>query len=149
VHPFHGAPRAHTILEVLSLLVLAAILASAAAPTVARAGRRYAAWSAGRELRSDLVLARTRAILDGATARVVVDTLRGRYAVVAVGGDTLRRKSLGPGLLLRTTAWRQEILFTARGTSSLYSTTWVGVDGDPDARWHGARVAPTGAVTAM
>lgn len=130
-------------------MVVAAILASAAVPTLARASRRYAAWTAGRELRSDLVLARTRAILDGATVRVAVDTLRGRYALLAASGDTLRRRAVAPGLVLRTTAWRQEILFTARGTSSLYSTTWVGVGGDLDARWHGARVAPTGAVTPM
>lgn len=144
-----GARRAHTLVEILSALVVAAILASAALPPVARATRRYSAWSAGRELRSDLVLARTRAILDGATVRVAVDTLRGRYAIVAASGDTLRHKQLAAGLLVRTTAWRQEVLFTARGTSNLYSTTWVGVAGDPDARWHGARVAPTGAVNPM
>lgn len=145
----HGAHRAFTLVEVLSALVLLAILASVAAPNLTRAARRYAAWSAGHELRSDLVLARTRAVLDGATVRVVVDTVQGRYVVLAANGDTLRRRALAPRLLLRTTAWRQEILFTSRGTSSLYSTTWVGVAGDPDARWHGARVAPTGAVTSM
>jgi prepilin-type N-terminal cleavage/methylation domain-containing protein len=145
----HRARRAFTLVEVLSALVLLAILASTAAPTVSRAARRYAAWSAGHELRSDLVVARTRAVLDGATVRVVVDTLRARYVVIAASGDTLRSRALGSALLIRTTAWRQEILFTSRGTSSLYSTTWVGVAGDPDARWHGARVAPTGAVTSM
>lgn len=144
-----SARRAFTLVEVLSALVLLAILASAAVPLVSRAARRYASWSAGHELRSDLVLARTRAVLDGATVRVVMDTLRARYVVTAADGDTLRRRALATGLFLRTTAWRQEILFTSRGTSNLYSTTWVGVDGDPDARWHGARVAPTGAVTSM
>lgn len=139
---------AHSLVELLIGLAVAAILVSAAAPSVAGAARSYAAWSAGRELRADLGLARARAILDGATVRVALDTLGGRYTVVGPVGNVLRQRQLGPGLVLRTTATRQEILFTARGTSSLYSTTWIG-RADPDARWHGARVAPTGAVTAM
>lgn len=131
------------------MLAAAAVVASAAAPSLSRARRAYAAWSAGRELRADLVVARTRAILDGATVRVALDTLRGRYAVVGPAGDTLRRRELPEFLRLRTTAARQEVLFTARGTSNLYSTTWIGGATDPDLRWHGARVAPTGAVSGM
>jgi prepilin-type N-terminal cleavage/methylation domain-containing protein len=143
------ARSAYSILELLVVLTILAILVSAASPAISRASRRYTALSAARELRSDLVAARTRAILEGATVRVVVDTLVGSYGVVTAEGDTVRRRRLPSVLLLRSTAWRQEILFTPRGTSSLYSTTWIGVAGDPDAHWHGARVAPTGAVIAL
>jgi prepilin-type N-terminal cleavage/methylation domain-containing protein len=148
MHGFVAANRGHSLVELLVALAAIAILLSVAAPSVARAARRYAAWSAARELRAELVAARTRAILEGATVRVVVDTMAARYRVVTASGDTVRTRTLAHGLVLRTTAWRQEILFTARGTSSLYSTTWVAA-GDPDARWHGARVAPSGAVIAL
>jgi prepilin-type N-terminal cleavage/methylation domain-containing protein len=143
------ARSAYSIVELLVVVTVLAILVALASPAISQASRRYAALSAARELRSDLVAARTRAILDGATVRVVVDTLAGTYELVTADGDTVRRRTLPSVLLLRSTAWRQEILFTARGTSSLYSTTWIGVAGDPDARWHGARVAPTGAVIAL
>ena len=143
------ARSAYSIVELLVVVTVLAILVALASPAISQASRRYAALSAARELRSDLVAARTRAILDGATVRVVVDTLAGTYGLVTADGDTVRRRTLPSVLLLRSTAWRQEILFTARGTSSLYSTTWIGVAGDPDARWHGARVAPTGAVIAL
>jgi hypothetical protein len=143
------AQSAHSIIELLLVMTLLAILAAVALPPISRASIRYAALSSARELRTDLVAARTRAILDGATVRVVIDTLAGTYRVILGEGDTVRRRALPPELLLRSTAWRQEILFTPRGTSSLYSTTWIGVAGDPDARWHGARVAPTGAVLAL
>lgn len=138
--------RGHSLIEAITVLALIALLVASASPTVSRSARRYAAWSAARELRGELVAARTRAVLGGVTVRVVVDTLRSAYRVVGAESDTLRIRRLSPGLFLRTTAVRQEILFTARGTSSLYSTTWIGVTGDPDARWHGTRVAPTGAV---
>jgi Tfp pilus assembly protein FimT len=136
-------------MELLVVLAAAAVVAASAGPPLSKFRRGYAAWSAGRDLRADLVVARTRAILDGATVRVALDTLRGRYVVVCASGDTLRRRELPTILQLRTTAARQEVLFTARGTSNLYSTSWVGSASDPDVRWHGARVAPTGAVSAM
>lgn len=141
-----GTPRAHTLVELLAVLLLVAILASVAAPVVARSSRRYAASTAARELRADLIAARTRAILDGGTVRVAIDTVAAQYRVISASGDTVRGRKLSPGLFLGTTATRQEILFTARGTSSLYSTTWIGVVDDPGARWHATRVAPTGAV---
>jgi len=147
--PLRRSAQGHTLVELLIGLAVLAILASAAAPSVARAARSYSAWSAGRELRADLALARSRAILDGGTARVLMDTLGPGYTIVGPAGEVLRRRILGSGLLLRTTATRQEVLFTARGTSSLYSTTWVGRADDAGARWHGARVAPTGVVTAL
>ena len=141
-----ASSSAHSGIEVLVVVAILAILVAVASPAVSGASRRYAALSAARELHADLVAARTRAILDGVTVRVVVDTLTASYRVVTAGGETVRRRTLPSTLLLRSTAWRQEILFTPRGTSSLYSTTWIGVADDPDVRWHGARVAPTGTV---
>lgn len=138
--------RGFTLLEILILLVVAGILLSIAGPSLATSHRRYAVLVAVRTLKADIAQARVRAILDGATVRVVLDTLAGGYQLEGAGPAPLRRRSLPPGLLLRTTAYRQEILFGPRGTSNLYSTTWIGVAGDPDARWHGVRVIPTGAI---
>lgn len=128
------------------MLVVLAILASAAWPPIARHDRRFAARAAARELAGDLARARSRAILSGQTIRVAIDTVGGRWRATSASGDSVLAGRLGAGLALRTTAYRQRILFTARGTSDLYSTTWIAVASDPDARWHGLRVAPTGAI---
>lgn len=149
---------AFTLLEVLLLLIVLGILIGIAVPSLARSQRRYAALTAARTLRADIAHARLRAILDAATVRVVMDTARGQYRLEAdrleadrlegAGRKVIRERRLAPGLTLRTSAHRQEILFSARGTSNLYSTTWVGVGRDPDARWHRVRVVPTGAIEA-
>jgi Tfp pilus assembly protein FimT len=154
---------AFTLLEVLLLLVVLGILIGIAVPSLARSQRRYAALTAARTLRADIAHARLRAILDAATVRVIMDTTRGQYRLEVdrleadrleadrlegAGRKVIRERRLAPGLTLRTSAHRQEILFSARGTSNLYSTTWVGVGRDPDARWHRVRVVPTGAIEA-
>ncbi|MFN2383098.1 MAG: GspH/FimT family protein [Gemmatimonadota bacterium] len=142
---------AFSLIEALTVLVLLGILLAAAAPPLARAQRRFAAGGAARELRGDLARARVRAILSGQTVRVVLDTLGAGWRVeggpLPVGGTGVLRRSLPAGLTLRTTASNQVILFTARGTSSLYSTAWIYPTTDPDARWHRVQVAPTGAVS--
>lgn len=143
------APRGRagfSLLDALVLLTVLGILVGIAAPSLARSQRRYAAFVAARTLRADVAHARLRAILDAATVRLVIDTVQASYRLERADSTVLRERALAPGLLLRTTAHRQEILFSARGTSNLYSTTWVAVDGDPGARWHGVRVIPTGAV---
>jgi hypothetical protein len=86
------------------------------------------------------------AILRGRTVTVVVDTVAGSYAVTESGGDSLLSRAVSPSVRIRTTANRQSIPFTARGTTDLYSTTWIGPAEDPDGAWHGIRVAPSGAV---
>jgi hypothetical protein len=50
---------------------------------------------------------------------------------------------------IRTTANRQSIPFTARGTTDLYSTTWIGPAADPGGTWHGIRVSPSGALSRL
>lgn len=142
------ARSGQTLLEIVVVAFLIGLLASLVAPTLARTTRRAEAVSAARELRADLVAARTRAVLDGATVRVAIDTVGLRYRIVA-GADTVRVRDLGHRLFLKTNAVRGEVLFTPRGTSSIYSTTWIGVRDDPGARWHGTRVAPTGAVSVL
>lgn len=138
--------RGHSLLETLLVLAVLAILLSLAAPPFARWDRRFAAAAAARALRGDLARARTDAVLRGQSVSVGLDTLTGAWRTTTAAGDTLRSRELGPGLALRTTAHRQRVLFTARGTSDLYSTTWIRVIEDPDAREHGLRVAPTGAI---
>lgn len=134
------------------MLVLLGIFVAAAAPSVARAQRRFAAGGAARELRADLARARVHAILTGQTVRVVLDTLGAGWRIeegpgVAGGDAAVVQRRLPAGLILRTTASGQEILFTARGTSNLYSTAWIYPAADPDARWHRVQVAPTGALS--
>lgn len=135
-----------TLLEALIVLAVLSILVGIALPPLARAQRRFGAYTAARELRADVTHARIRAILDGATVRVVMDTASARYRVERADRTLLRVRELPPGIVLRTSAHRQEIVFSARGTSNLYSTTWIGVGGDADAHWHGLRVIPTGAL---
>lgn len=137
-----------TLLDLLVALSVLAILVALAVPPLSRVERRAAAGVAARELRADLARARIRAILDGATTRVEIDTAAGRYRIVDGSGRRLLERVLPPGVVLRTTAHRQSIPFTARGTSNLYSTTSIGVPADPRARWHVVRVAPTGSVEA-
>lgn len=128
------------------VLVVLAILLSAAWPPVARWGRRFESAAGARELAADLARARSAAVLRGETVTVSLDTLAGAWRATTASGDTLLHGRLGPGLRLTTTANRERVLFTARGTGDLYSTTWVGVPTDPAARLHGLRVAPTGAI---
>lgn len=135
-----------TLLDLLVALSVLAILVALAVPPLSRAERRAAAGMAARELRADLARTRIRAILDGSTAWVEIDTAAGRYQVVDGSGRRLLERVLPPGVVLKTTAHRQSIPFTARGTSNLYSTTSIGIPADPDARWHVLRVAPTGSV---
>ena len=143
-----GLRAGFTLLEIVIVLTVAGILIGIAAPSLARAHRRHAAYAAGRTLRADVAQARLKAILEGATVRVVIDTLAARYRVEDSARTVWRERALPEGLVLRTTAYRQEVLFSARGTSNLYSTTWIGVGDDPEARSHGVRVIPTGAIEA-
>ena len=143
---------AFSLIEMVTVLVLLGILLAAAAPPLARAQRRFAAAGAARELRGDLARARVRAILSGQTVRVELDTLGPGWQIAGgppPGGGSLTvvRRVLPAGLVLRTTAAGQSILFTARGTSNLYGTVWIYPAEDPDARWHRVQVAPTGALS--
>jgi Tfp pilus assembly protein FimT len=138
--------RGHTLVEVLLVLTFLSILLAAAMPDLGRAHRRYAALAAARRLRADLVHVRTEAILRGRTVTVVIDTAEGSYDATEAGGDSLLSRQVPPSVRIRTTANRQSIPFTARGTTDLYSTTWIGPAEDPDGAWHGIRVAPSGAV---
>jgi Tfp pilus assembly protein FimT len=131
---------------VLLVLFVLGVLLAVAVPDLGRAHRRYAAVAAARQLRADLVHARMEAILRGRTVTVVIDTVSGSYAVTEAGGDSLLSRAVPPSVRIRTTANRQSIPFTARGTTDLYSTTWIGPAEDPDGAWHGIRVAPSGAM---
>lgn len=135
-----------TVLELAVALIAAGVLLALAVPAVSSVERRLGAYVAASTFRSDVTGARQHAILDGATVRVVLDTLVGAYHVEDVDRRVLRRRRLRAGLALKTTAHRQEILFSPRGTSNLYSTTWIGVRRDPDGRWYGLRVLPSGAI---
>lgn len=137
-----------TLVELILASIVLAILITLAAPPFGRTERRWAAYTAARALAADVARARQRAIRDRRTVRVVLDTLEGSYEVQPAGGNPLLRRRLRPDLRLRTSAYRQEILFSGRGTSSLYATAWVGVRGDPRAREHRIRVLPTGAIEA-
>lgn len=135
-----------TLVELLVTSIVLAILLALAAPPLGRGERRWAAYAAGRTLAAEVARARQRAIQDRRTVRVVLDTLEGTYQVRPSFGDPLPRRRLRPDLRLGTTAYRQEILFSGRGTSSLYAAAWVGVRDDPEAREHRIRVLPTGAI---
>lgn len=138
--------RAFAALDLFVALVVLAILLSLALPSLAGRERRAAADAAARRLRGDLARARAAAVLGGATVTVALDTTAGGWTASTAGGDTLFTTRLRSDLALRTTAHRQAIPFTARGTSNLYSTTWVLVPADPDAPWRGTRVSPAGTV---
>lgn len=136
----------HSLLEMAVVLVVLAVLLSAAWPQVARWSRRFESAAAARELAADLARARSAAVLRGETVTVSLDTLAGAWRAIAASGDTILDGRLEHPLRLTTTAHRERVLFTARGTGDLYSTTWIVVPDDPDARSHGLRVAPTGAI---
>lgn len=136
----------HSLVDVLLVLVVLGVLLATAVPDLGRAHRRYAALSAARQLRADLAHARMEAILRGRTVTVVIDTVAGSYGLTEAGGASLLSRRVPTSVHLRTTANRQSIPFTARGTTDLYSTTWVGPAEDPEGTWHGIRVAPSGAL---
>ena len=140
------ANSGHSLVDVLLVLFVLGVLLAAVVPDLGRAHRRYAAVAAARQLRADLAHARMEAILRGRTVTVVIDTVSGSYAVTEAGGDSLLSRAVPPSVRIRTTANRQSIPFTARGTTDLYSTTWIGPAEDPDGAWHGIRVAPSGAM---
>ena len=135
-----------TLVELILASIVLAILLALAAPPFGRSERRWAAYTAARTLAADVARARQRAIQDRRTVRVVLDTMDGSYEVRPTDGKPLPRRRLRSDLRLGTTAHRQEILFSGRGTSSLYAAAWVGVPGDPRAREHRIRVLPTGAI---
>lgn len=137
----------HTLVDVILVLFVMGILVAAAVPDLGRAQRRYAAHAAARQLRSDLAQARMEAILRGKTVTIAIDTAAGSYGATDAGGASLLSRTMPPSVRIRTTANRQSIPFTARGTTDLYSTTWIGPAADPDGTWHGIRVAPSGALT--
>ena len=138
----------HTLVDVLLVLFLIGILLSSAAPDVARAHRRYTALTSARHLRSDLARARMDAILRGKTVTIAIDTLAGTWTGTDADGLAVLEGGVPSTIVVRTTAHRQSIPFTARGTTDLYSTTWIGPAGDPEGHWHGIRVAPSGALSA-
>jgi len=136
----------HSLADVLLVLFVLGVLLSTAVPDLGRAHRRYAALTAARQLRADLARARMDAILRGTTVTVAIDTVAGSWAASDADGAPLLAGRVPPAVAIRTTANRQSIPFTARGTTDLYSTTWIGPAGDPEGRWHGVRVAPSGAL---
>lgn len=138
--------RGWTILELAVAILVLGILLQIAVPSLATWRNREAARAAARKFRADLARARTSAVMRGETIAVQLDTLAPGYAVRTLAGDTLFERSLEPVLALRTTAHLQRVLFTARGTGSLYATTWIAVRDDAEARWLGTRVTPTGAI---
>lgn len=135
-----------TLVELILASIVLAILFALAAPPLGRSERRWAAYAAARTLAAEVARARQRAIQDRRTVRLILDTLEGSYEVRPTGAEPLPKRRLRPDLTLGTTAYRQEILFSGRGTSSLYATAWIGVRGDPEAREHRIRVLPTGAI---
>jgi prepilin-type N-terminal cleavage/methylation domain-containing protein len=139
----------YTLLELLVAVFIAGVLLAAAVPDLARAHRRYAANAAARQLRVDLARSRMDAILRGRTVTVAIDTLAGTWTATDVDGALLYFRAVPASLVVRTTANRQSIPFTARGTTDLYSTTWIGPADDPDGTWHGIRVSPSGALARL
>lgn len=135
-----------SILELLVAVFIAGILIAATVPDLGKAQRRYAAHAAARQFRVDLARSRMDAILLGRTVTVVIDTLAGTWTATDAEGALLYERSAPPSVAVRTTANRQSIPFTARGTADLYSTTWIGPADDPGGTWHGIRVAPSGAL---
>lgn len=143
-----SSPGGFTLLELILTLLVLGILLALIAPRVGRSERRWAAYAAARTLATDVARARARAIQERATVRVVLDTLAGAYEVRLAGGQAVTRRELRSDLALGTGAHLGEILFSARGTSNLYSTVWVVARGDPLAPPHRIRVLPTGAIEA-
>ena len=139
----------YALVDVLVVLFVLGVLLSAAAPDLGRANRRYAAMGAARQLRADLAHVRMDAILRGSTVTVAIDTVAGTYRASAAGGAVLLSRRVPGSVAIRTSANRQSIPFTARGTTDLYSTTWVGPAVDPEGKWHAIRVAPSGAVSSL
>lgn len=137
------------MVDLLLTLTVVAILLSVAAPTVGRAHARFAAMAAARQLRADLAQARMQAVLLGRTVTVAIDTVAGAYEATDPDGAALLSHRIPGGVRIRTSAYRQSIPFTARGTTDLYSTTWVGPADDPDGAWHGIRVAPSGSLARL
>lgn len=135
-----------TIHDVLVALTLIAILAAVSVAPFATWHRRASVRSSAATLRADLARARVEGVLRGETVAVVLDTVADGWRVEAANGAPLLARSLPPGLALTSSAHQGRIPFTSRGTSNLYSTTWIGVADEPGAPWHGARVSPTGAV---
>jgi Tfp pilus assembly protein FimT len=138
----------HSLLDVLVTLFVLGVLLASAVPDLAQAHRRWAARSAVRQLRTDLARARMEAVLRGRTVTVAIDTVAGAYGATDPDGGVVLARALPSSVRIRTTANRQAIPFTARGTADLYSTTWIGPADDPGGTWHGLRVAPSGAVAA-
>lgn len=139
----------YALVDVLIVLFVLGIILSAAAPDLGRANRRYAAMAAARQLRADLARVRMDAILRGSTVTVAIDTVAGTYQASDAGGAVLLARRVPGSVAIRTSANRQSIPFTARGTTDLYSTTWVGPAEDPEGKWHATRVAPSGAVSSL
>lgn len=143
------ARSGYALVDVLVVLFVLGILLSAAVPDLGRANRRYAALSAARQLRADLARVRMDAILRGITVTVAIDTVAGAYEASDAAGVVLVARRVPDSLAIRTSANRQSIPFTARGTADLFSTTWIGPAVDPEGKWHGIRVAPSGAVSSL
>ena len=141
------ARSGYALVDLLVVLFVLGVLLSAAVPDLGRANRRYAAIGAARQLRADLARVRMDAILGGRTVTVAIDTVSGEYQASDAGGAVLFARRVPSSVAIRTSANRQSIPFTARGTTDLYSTTWIGPAADPEGKWHAIRVAPSGAVS--
>ena len=141
--------RGHTLVDMLVVLFVLGVFLSVAVPDLGRAQRRYAAFAAARQLRADLARVRMDAILRGTTVTVAIDTVSGSWEAIDVGGAVLLAGRVPGSVAVRTSANRQSIPFTARGTTDLYSTTWIGPALDPEGKWHAIRVAPSGAVSTL
>jgi Tfp pilus assembly protein FimT len=139
-------PEGHSLIDLLIVLSILAVLLALGAPALGRAHARYAAMAAARRLRVDLAQARMQAVLRGRTVTVAIDTLAGAWVASDDEGVALLSHRLPSIVEIRTTAHRQSIPFTSRGTTNLYSTTWVGPANDPGGAWHGIRVAPSGSI---
>lgn len=145
LRPGRGAP-AFTLHDVLVAVTIATILAGAFLRPLARWHLRSLARAAAATLRADLARGRVHGVLRGETVTVVLDTVADAWRIEDGEGAVLFDRRLDSGLSLVSTAHEGRIPFTSRGTSNLYSTTWIVVTDDPDAPWRGARVSPTGAV---
>lgn len=140
--------RGYTMVEILITLAVVGILMGTAFPTVWQAHQSYKRYAATRRLQVDLQRARSVAVQRAETVRVVIDTIGGRYRGERSDGVVIFDRRLNGSLALRTTAYRQTIPFTARGTANLYSTTWiVTADGQTTGSVR-VRVSPVGAITA-
>ena len=143
------ARSGYALVDVLIVLFVLGVLLSTAAPDLGRANRRYAAIGAARQLRADLARVRMDAILRGSTVTVAIDTVSGAWEASDAGGTVLLARRVPDSVAIRTSANRLSIPFTARGTTDLYSTTWIGPALDPEGKWHAIRVAPSGAVSSL